>query len=78
MSSVGTSVQIRASDSANPASLEDTTELSPPTPLTRGSNTIDITDAQSTSYVLVWISTLGNVDGKSRTDISEITLKTRS
>ncbi len=78
VSSVGTSVQIRASDSANPASLEDTTELTPPTPLTRGSNTIDITDAQSTSYVLVWISTLGNVDGKSRTDISEITLKTRS
>ncbi|MGW0160279.1 murein biosynthesis integral membrane protein MurJ [Mycobacterium sp. NPDC003323] len=78
VSSVGTSVQIRAADTANPASLEDTTELTPPTPLQTGSNTIDIPDAQSTSYVLVWITTLGTVDGESRSDISEITLKTRS
>ena len=78
VSSVGTSVQIRAADTANPASLEDTTALTQPTALKTGENTIDITDPQSTSYVLVWISTLGTVDGESRTDISEITLKTRS
>lgn len=78
VSSVGTAVQIRGSDSANPASLEDTTELTEPTTLKKGSNTIEIENSSATPYVLVWISTLGNVDGKSRSDISEITLKPTS
>jgi putative peptidoglycan lipid II flippase len=78
VSSVGTAVQIRGSDSANPASLDDTTELTEPTTLKKGSNTIEIDNPSSTSYVLVWITTLGTVDGKSRSDISEITLKTSS
>ncbi|MGK2869527.1 MAG: murein biosynthesis integral membrane protein MurJ [Mycobacterium sp.] len=78
VSSVGTAVQIRGSDTANPASLEDTTELTEPTPMKRGSNTIEIENPAATPYVLVWISTLGTVDGKSRSDISEITLNTGS
>lgn len=78
VSSVGTAVQIRGSDSASPASLEDTTALTDPTPLKKGSNTIEIEDPKASPYVLVWISTLGTVDGKSRTDIGEITLRSAS
>ena len=78
VSSVGTSVQIRSAETANPASLADTKELTAPTPLKKGSNTIDVPEAAPTSYVLVWISTLGTVDGKSRTDISEVTVSARS
>jgi putative peptidoglycan lipid II flippase len=78
VSSTGTAVQIRAAQSANPAKLEDTTVLAPATPLKKGSNTITLSNASPTSYVLVWISTLGTVDGKNRSDISEITLKAKS
>ncbi|OBG85994.1 murein biosynthesis integral membrane protein MurJ [Mycobacterium sp. E802] len=78
VTSTGTSVQIRSAKSASPSSLSDTTELTPATPLKPGSNTISVDKASSTSYVLVWISTLGTVDGKSRTDISEITIKAAS
>ncbi|OMC34142.1 murein biosynthesis integral membrane protein MurJ [Mycobacterium sp. GA-1841] len=78
VTSTGTSVQIRSAKSASPSSLSDTTELTPSTTLKPGSNTISVDKASSTSYVLVWISTLGTVDGKSRTDISEITVKAAS
>lgn len=78
VSSVGTAVQIRGSDTANPAALDDTTALTDPTPLKKGSNTIEIANPEATPYVLVWISTLGTVDGKSRSDISEITLESAS
>ncbi|MDH6195621.1 putative peptidoglycan lipid II flippase [Mycobacterium frederiksbergense] len=78
VTSTGTAVQIRSAQSATPTSLSDTTELSPTTPLKPGSNTISVNKASSTSYVLVWISTLGHVDGKSRTDISEVTIKAAS
>ena len=44
----------------------------------KGANTIEITNPEATPYVLVWISTLGTVDGKSRSDISEITLEPAS
>jgi putative peptidoglycan lipid II flippase len=78
VTSTGTSVQIRSAQSATPSSLSDTTALTPPTPLKPGANTISVSKASSTSYLLVWISTLGTVDGKSRTDISEVTLKAAS
>jgi len=78
VTSTGTAIQIRSARSATPSSLQDTTELSPPTPMKPGPNTIAINNAATTSYVLVWISTLGTVDGKSRADISEITLKAAS
>jgi putative peptidoglycan lipid II flippase len=73
--STGTTVQIRSAQSANPSTLEDTTELTPSTPLKPGNNTITVPSAAPTSYVLVWIDTLGTVDGASRTDVAEITLK---
>jgi putative peptidoglycan lipid II flippase len=78
LNSTGTSIQIRASESANPSSLDDTTALSSPTPMKPGSNTITIDDASPTSYVLVWITTLGTVDGKSESSLSDITLKAAS
>ena len=78
LNSTGTSIQVRSAQSATPASLSDTTELSPPTPMKPGSNTITVKKASATSYVLVWITTLGTVDGKSKTDISEITVKAAS
>ncbi|MCH9640176.1 MAG: murein biosynthesis integral membrane protein MurJ [Actinomycetia bacterium] len=78
VNSTGTAVQIRSSPTATPTALDDTTALTKPTPLKTGTNTIEVNDASPTSNVLVWISTLGSVDGESRTDVSEITLKAAS
>lgn len=75
VSSTGTSVQIRSSPSAEPSSLDGTTEMTASTPLRPGNNTIKVNSASPTSYVLVWIDKLGKVDGENRTDVSEITLK---
>ncbi len=76
--STGTSIQIRSAKSATPDSLEDTTAMSPPTPMKKGANTITLDNASSTSYVLVWITTMGTVDGDSETALSNITLKSAS
>lgn len=73
--STGTEVQIRAVDSAHPTSLSDTTELTPNVALQPGDNTITVDNQTETSNVLVWISKLGTLDGQSRTNISEITLR---
>ncbi|BBY27185.1 murein biosynthesis integral membrane protein MurJ [Mycolicibacterium sediminis] len=78
LNSTGTSIQIRSAQTATPATLEDTTELTPPTPMKTGSNTIEISNASPTSNVLVWITTLGSVNGKSETALSDITLKSTS
>lgn len=78
LNSTGTAVQIRSASSSSPSSLESTTALTEPTTLRPGSNTIRVEDAEPTSNVLVWITTLGQVDGESRTDISEITLNAAS
>lgn len=75
LSSTGTEVQIRSSPTENPAELADTTELTPATPLQPGHNVIEVHDQTKTSNVLVWISKLGTTDGRSRTEISEITLQ---
>jgi putative peptidoglycan lipid II flippase len=75
LNSTGTAVEIRSAQSSSPASLEDTTVLKSTTPLQPGNNTITIDDAEPTSYLLVWVSTLGTVDGENRSDIAEITLK---
>ncbi len=75
VSSTGTQIQIRSARSANPAGLEDTTLLAGPTALKPGTNTIAVPSAEPTSYLLVWISTLGQVGGKNRTDISEISVR---
>ncbi len=52
--------------------------LTPATPLKPGSNTIKVDNASPTSNLLVWVSTLGQVNGESRSDIAEITLKAAS
>ena len=78
VTSTGTQIQIRSSTSANPASLEDTVALTQPTSVQPGNNTIKVNATAPTSNVLVWISTLGSVDGKSRTDITDVTLRAAS
>jgi putative peptidoglycan lipid II flippase len=78
LNSTGTAVEIRSAESATPASLEDTTVLTPATTLKPGANTIKVENAPATSYVLVWVSTLGQVNGESRSDIAEVTLKAAS
>jgi putative peptidoglycan lipid II flippase len=78
LNSTGTAVQIRAAQTPTPASLDDTTVLVPATTLKAGSNTIKVDNPTPTSNVLVWVSTLGQVDGKSRSDIAEVTLKAAS
>ncbi|ORV99174.1 murein biosynthesis protein MurJ [Mycobacterium lacus] len=78
VSSTGTKVEIRSSPTPNPSLLEDTTALTPATVLNPGHNTISVKAASPTSNLLVWISTLGTTDGKSRADISEITIRAAS
>ena len=78
LNSTGTSIQLRSAPSATPATLGDTTELSPPTPMKPGSNTINVTNPQPVSNVLVWITTLGTVNGKSESALSDITIKPAS
>ena len=78
LNSTGTSVEIRSAQSPTPSSLSDTTVLTPATALKPGSNTIKVDNASPTSNVLVWVSTLGQVNGESRSDIAEITLKAAS
>jgi Protein kinase domain len=78
LSSTGTEVQIRSSPTETPATLADTTELTSTMPLQPGHNRIAISDRTKTSNVLVWISKLGTTDGRSRTEISEITLQAAS
>ncbi|HTY28676.1 MAG TPA: murein biosynthesis integral membrane protein MurJ [Mycobacterium sp.] len=76
--STGTQVQIRSASSANPASLDDTTVLTGATTLKAGSNTIAVNASSPTSYLLVWISTMGTTDGKNRTEISGLTVRAAS
>ena len=52
--------------------------LTPATPLKPGSNTIKVDKPSPTSNVLVWVSTLGQVNGQSRSEIAEVTLKAAS
>jgi putative peptidoglycan lipid II flippase len=78
ISSTGTQVEIRSATTPSPATLEETTVLTPATTLKLGHNTIPVKSAAPTSNLLVWISTLGTTDGKSRAAISEITVQAAS
>jgi putative peptidoglycan lipid II flippase len=78
VSSAGTQVQIRSSPTASPADLQDTILLTGPTALKPGTNTISVPSAGPTSHLLVWISTMGQTAGESRTDVSEITVRAAS
>jgi putative peptidoglycan lipid II flippase len=76
--STGTKVEIRSASTPSPAKLEDTTVLAPAFALKPGHNVIPVKTSSATSNLLVWISTLGTTDGKSRADISEITVQAAS
>ncbi len=76
--STGTKVEIRSASTPSPATLEDTKVLTPATALKPGHNVINVSTSTSTSNLLVWISTLGTTDGKSRAEISEITVQAAS
>ncbi|MEZ0356317.1 murein biosynthesis integral membrane protein MurJ [Mycobacterium sp. SA01] len=73
--STGTQVQIRSASSANPTTLDDTTVLTQPTALQPGANTIQVNATTPTTYLVVWISTMGTTDGKNKTEISGLTVK---
>ena len=70
--SVGTVVEVRGSETAEPKSFAETTELSPPTPMQPGQNRLVISDTRPISHLVIWISKLGSADGQNRADISEI------
>ncbi len=76
--STGTKIQIRASATATPGKLEDTTALGQPVAVHPGHNTIQVNASSPTSYLLVWIPTLGTTNGQSRTSISELTVQAKS
>jgi putative peptidoglycan lipid II flippase len=76
--STGTRVQIRSASTANPASLDDTTALTQPTALQPGANTIQVDAKAPTTYLVVWISTMGTTDGKNKTELSGLTVKAAS
>jgi len=78
VASTGTKVEIRSASTPTPAKLEDTTVLTPATALKPGHNVIKVSSSSPTSNLLVWISTLGTIDGKSRAEISEITVQAAS
>lgn len=78
LNSTGTAVEIRSAQTSTPTSLSDTTVLTPATQLKPGSNTIKVENASPTSNVLVWVTTLGQVNGQSKSDIAEITLRSTS
>ena len=75
LTSTGTAIQLRSAQTATPSSLDATTVLTQPATMKPGSNTITVSGAQPTQHLLIWISTLGNVDGKSKTDISNVVVK---
>jgi putative peptidoglycan lipid II flippase len=76
--STGTKVEIRSAPNATPSKLDDTTVLAPAFALKPGHNVIPVRAGAATSNLLVWISTLGTIDGKNRTDFSEITVQAAS
>lgn len=75
VSSTGTRVELRSSPTPKPARLEDTTLLAPGKTLQPGSNKVTADSSSPTSNLLVWISTMGNTGGESRSQISEITVQ---
>ena len=76
--STGTKVEIRSASTPTPAKLDDTTVMAPAFALKPGHNVIPVRAGSPTSNLLVWISTLGTTEGKSRADISEITVQAAS
>ncbi|WP_440271480.1 lipid II flippase MurJ [Candidatus Mycobacterium methanotrophicum] len=78
LASTGTAIQIRSSAASTPAKLDDTTALTQPVAMHPGRNSIPVKASSPTSYLLVWISTLGTTNGQSRSGISEVTVQAAS
>jgi putative peptidoglycan lipid II flippase len=78
LASTGTKIQIRSSATATPAKLNDTTALTQPVSMHPGHNSIPVKASSPTSYLLVWISTLGTTNGESRSGLSEVTVQAAS
>ncbi|MFZ0903833.1 MAG: lipid II flippase MurJ, partial [Mycobacterium sp.] len=78
LASTGTKIQLRSSATSTPAKLDDTTALTQPVAMHPGHNSIQVKASAPTSYLLVWISTLGTTNGESRSGISEITVQAAS
>jgi len=78
LASTGTKVQIRSSATATPGKLDNTTALTQPATMNPGHNSIPVKASAPTSYVLVWISTLGTTNGESRSGLSEVTVQAAS
>jgi putative peptidoglycan lipid II flippase len=78
LASTGTKIQIRSSATSTPAKLDDTTALTQPVSMHPGRNSIPVKATTPTSYLLVWISTLGTTNGESRTGLSEVTVQAAS
>ena len=76
--STGTKIQIRSSATATPSRLEDTTALTQPVSVHPGHNSIPVNASSPTSYVLVWIPTMGTTNGASRTGLAEVTVQAKS
>jgi putative peptidoglycan lipid II flippase len=76
--STGTKIQIRSAATATPGKLENTTALSQPVAVHPGHNSIPVNASSPTSYLLVWIPTLGTTNGESRTSISDLTVQAKS
>ena len=78
LASTGTKIQIRSSATSTPAKLNDTTALTQPVAMHPGHNSIPVKASAPTSYLLVWISTLGTTNGESRSALSEVTVQAAS
>lgn len=78
MAGTGTRVELRSSTGPSPAKLEDTKVLAPAKLMQPGANRISVPASAATSYLLVWIPTLGTIDGDSRAEISEISVQAAS
>jgi putative peptidoglycan lipid II flippase len=74
----GTKIQIRSSATAAPGAVEKTTALTQPVLMHPGHNSIPVNASSPTSYLLVWIPTMGSTNGASRTSLSEITVQAKS
>jgi putative peptidoglycan lipid II flippase len=78
LASTGTKIQIRSSATATPGKLDNTTALTQPAAMKPGHNSIPVKASAPTSYLLVWIPTLGTTNGESRSGLSDITVQAAS
>lgn len=76
--STGSVVQVRGSEIAEPKTLAETVELTPPTPVQPGTTRIPVSNPRPMSRVVVWITKLGSAEGQNRAAIAEIAVHAAS